>query len=773
VPQQLLPLFPDGATRINDRLSFVRREGQITYFHGVLPVFVHDAEDQATFRMITAQFCVHGNAQQVDVVRAFGVTAISVKRAVRRYREEGPSGFYEKRRMRGPAVLTPDVVRQVQRLLDEGQSTEQIAQERSLKKNTLDKAVRAGRLHRPQPPPCNDVGPVGSTVGVAADAAVAFATTNSATAVSIVVPSALVPTSKSQRSTQDSQAVMGMGATNILDRVAASVGLLNRVPIRFEAARDVTHGGVLLAIPALLASGLLRHTDRHFRLPSGYYDLPSLFLLLAFMALCRVKSVEQLRYCAPGEWGQLLGLDRIPEVRTLREKIGLLGDQQQAALWSAALNQDWMQELPQQTAAFCVDGHVRVYHGEQTALPRHYVARQKLCLRATTDYWVNALDGRPFFLLNQAVDPGLLKVLEQEIIPRLQKEAPHQPTTGELEANPRAHCFTVIFDREGYSPEFFERMRQQRVACLTYHKYPGPNWPEDEFREHRVRLGSGEELPMKLAERGVFLSRTLWVREVRKLSISGHQTSVLATDYLSEMPLLAGAMFSRWSQENFFRYMRQHYALDRLVDYSVEAIPETTRMVNPEYRRLDGQVRSHTSKLHRKLAEFGALTLEGDLEPAKLERYQRQKAELLEEIEQLKEKASDLKRQRKGLPRHVTAAELPQEQRFQRLSTQSKHILDTIKMIAYRAETTLVQLARERMSRLDDARQLIGSLFQTDADLQPDEQAGTLTVRIHHSANHATDEVVRHLCAELNTTATTFPGTNLRLIYQLGAEQNP
>ena len=771
--QQLLPLFPDGATCINDRLSFIRREGQITYFHGVLPVFVHDAEDLATFRMITAQFCVYGSAQQVEVVRAFGVTAISVKRAVQRYRKKGPSGFYEERHTRGPAVLTPAVVRQVQRQLDEGQSTEQIAQQMNLKPNTLDKAVRAGKLYRPKPAQRSDVGSMASADGVAADTGTASTTTSSATAVSLAVPPALLPTSKSERSTQDSQAVMGMGATNTLGRVAASLGLLNRVPIRFEAARDVSHGGVLLAVPALLASGLLRHTDQHFRLPPGYYDLSTLFLLLAFMALCRVKSVEQLRYCAPGEWGQLLGLDRIPEVRTLREKIGLLGDQQQAVLWNALLSQDWMQELPQQTAAFCVDGHVRVYHGEQTTLPRHYVARQKLCLRATTDYWVNALDGRPFFLINQAVDPGLLKVLEQEIIPRLQKEAPHQPTTSELEASPLAHCFTVVFDREGYSPEFFKRMRQQRVACLTYHKYPGPDWPEDEFREHRVRLGSGEELPMKLAERGVFLSRTLWVREVRKLSVSGHQTSVLATDYLSEMPLLAGAMFSRWSQENFFRYMRQHFALDRLVDYNVEAIPETTQMVNPEYRRLDGQVRSHTSKLHRKLAEFGALTLEGDLEPAKLERYQRQKAELLEEIEQHKEKVSELKRQRKDVPRHLTAAELPQEQRFQRLSTQSKHILDTIKMIAYRAETTLVQMARESMSRLDDARQLIGSLFQTEADLQPDEQAGTLTIRIHHSANHASDEIVRHLCAELNATETTFPGTNLRLIYQLGAEQNP
>ena len=91
-------------------------------------------------------------------------------------------------------------------------------------------------------------------------------------------------------------------------------------------------------------------------------------------------------------------------------------------------------------------------------------------------------------------------------------------------------------------------------------------------------------------------------------------------------------------------------------------------------------------------------------------------------------------------------------------------------MIAYRAETTLVQIVREQMSRTDDGRQLVASLFQTAADLAPDDSSGTLTVRLHHLANRAHDEVIRHLCAELNATATRFPGTNLRLAYELVAE---
>ena len=94
---------------------------------------------------------------------------------------------------------------------------------------------------------------------------------------------------------------MGMGATNTLDRVAASIGLLEGVGPAFETALDIAHGGVLFALPALLANGLLHSADKYFTLPKGYYRLSSIFLLLAFMAMARVKTVEALRYESPGE----------------------------------------------------------------------------------------------------------------------------------------------------------------------------------------------------------------------------------------------------------------------------------------------------------------------------------------------------------------------------------------------------------------------------------------------------------------------------------------
>ena len=209
---------------------------------------------------------------------------------------------------------------------------------------------------------------------------------------------------------------MGRGATATMERLAASLGMLDEVTPRFVAALDVPKGGVLLALPALLASGLLRHADKYFQLPKGFYGLKTIFLLLAFMALARLKSIEALRYHAPGEWGNLLGIDRAPEVRTLRIKLKHLADQEQAFSWSAELCKEWMMAVPEDAAVLYVDGHVRVYHGHTKQLPKHYIARQRLCLSATADYWVNAMDGKPFFVVSQPVDPGMLQVLERDII---------------------------------------------------------------------------------------------------------------------------------------------------------------------------------------------------------------------------------------------------------------------------------------------------------------------------------------------------------------------
>ena len=335
MPQPLLPLIPSGATPISEHVSVIDEKEVWTYFVGVVPVFAHPQDDHDSFRMFTAQLVCNGNCKQVDVVRAFGVASISVKRCVKQYREQGCESFYRKRRGRGAAVMTEPVVRQAQQLLNQGHSRKETAQKLNILPDTLRKAINQGKLSEAQPvqEPAKDEDTTPPAcphdrTDQAAD---------------------WEPTDKSQRGLQDAAAAEGLGVacTRLVERVSAAIGLLpGGAPTRYENCRDVTFGGVLCALPALEQNGLFRHLDRCFQPLGGYYTMLQVFSLLGFMALCRIRTVEQLQYHPPGELGKLLGLDRVPEVRCLRSKLAMLATDQRPEKWAVQLSKDWMQADP-------------------------------------------------------------------------------------------------------------------------------------------------------------------------------------------------------------------------------------------------------------------------------------------------------------------------------------------------------------------------------------------------------------------------------------------
>jgi len=148
MPQMLLPIFPSELTPINEKIGFRKEDGHVYYFNGMMPIFSHHEEDLPSFRFITAQLFVLGNASQAEIVRGFGISTVSMKRYVKRYRERGAGGFFERPRRRGPSVLRKDMLENVQRLLDEGMEVSAIAKELGLKADTLNKAIRGGRLHK-------------------------------------------------------------------------------------------------------------------------------------------------------------------------------------------------------------------------------------------------------------------------------------------------------------------------------------------------------------------------------------------------------------------------------------------------------------------------------------------------------------------------------------------------------------------------------------------------------------------------------------------------
>jgi len=346
-------------------------------------------------------------------------------------------------------------------------------------------------------------------------------------------------------------------------------------------------------------------------------------------------------FCSACRFSSATASRATTEVRTLREKIAILAATGTPGEWMRELSRDWMQDDPDEATYLYVDGHVRVYHGSDAVLPRRYVSRQKLCLRGTTDYWVNDALGRPFFVVSKAVTDGLATALLDDILPELLAAVPGQPNVEQLAADPLPHRFVVVF-------------------------------------------GS-------------------------------------------------------------------------------EEIPGTTQVINPAWRALDKQVAQLTTRLRKHQARLGAAPPPDPDDAPAIER----RATLLETIQNLNADREQLKLRRRATPRKVAVSDLPESERPRQLHPLAKTLTDTVKMIAYRAETALVGLLRPRLANEAEARALVRELFVSGADLEPDDASGTLTVRVHRMALPVHDRAIALLLADLTEAAFRHPETSQRLIYQL------
>ena len=482
----------------------------------------------------------------------------------------------------------------------------------------------------------------------------------------------------------------------------AATGHVSETPPAFtEPLSAVAGGGVLAGLPMLLKEGLLERARAFLSLPKGYYGLNSILLLLAFLILARIRNPEALRHQAPGEWGAILGLDRCPEVKTLRGKIRALGaDVQRVRDWQSSLAEGWLGGDAEVCATLCVDGHVKIYSGRKGRLPRHFVARQKLCLPASTSYWINALGGKPFLCLNKALDPTMTHALEADILPALEKLGMLGPDAPDLTAPDAGEpALTLVFDREGWSPALFNRLARRGVAVITWHKgFKGEDWPEAEFRTVAVPIhgpGATRSATVRLAEKRVQLKRGPEVRQIRRLLENGRQVPLITTHSRMPVEQVAGALFSRWSQENFFKYMREEFNLDALAVHRLEPQDPEARVVNPLWRALDRNVqrfRQRLGTLRNRIADLakGAPSRQ-TAEAAR--RLQAQSDALDAEREALKQK-------RRDTPRHITVAELDEHQALDALPEGEKLLLDVIRMIAYRAETRMMPVVAQALGKV-------------------------------------------------------------------------
>jgi len=151
--QRELPIFHDGVNQITGEVGYEKKDDTVVYFCGVLPVYSHHKDDYSAFRTIVCQLYLNGNSSQADLIRAFGLAPVTVKRWVKKYRADGPGAFFKPRKTRGKAtVLTPPVLQKAQNLLDTHHDVREVAKELEISYDVVRKAVADGRLTKPPTP---------------------------------------------------------------------------------------------------------------------------------------------------------------------------------------------------------------------------------------------------------------------------------------------------------------------------------------------------------------------------------------------------------------------------------------------------------------------------------------------------------------------------------------------------------------------------------------------------------------------------------------------
>jgi hypothetical protein len=550
------------------------------------------------------------------------------------------------------------------------------------------------------------------------------------------------------------------------ERALARWGLLGEgaEPV-FTAGARYPLAGLLLALPALEGTGLLNAAREVYgRLKGGFYGMGATLLTLVFLALAGEPRAEGATRVPPAALGRVLGLDRAPEVKTIRRKLAELAAAGKAADLIMALARRHAAARPDALGFLHIDGHARVYYGTRIVQKTH-VARLKFPAPATMETWVTSQDGDPVFMVVAEPSDSLAGELRR-LLPQLRQVVGQDRRV------------TVCFDRGGWSPALFADITAAGFDLLTWRKGPAPDVPADAFTAITCADDRGREHGYHLADTTITLTisegprkgQTVSLRQVtRRVPARGGGTRQIHA-LTSRTDLAAGEvcwrLTSRWREENYFRYARTHFALDALDSHAATPDDPGRLVPNPAKKAAAAQVR-HAEILAaaaqaQRDASLAALRNPAPGQPVTITN---QMINALDApVEAAYRELGKADTAAAATPSRVPLGTLAPD--MMRLEAEVKQITHAIRMTACNAETALARALDGRYARAgDEAYALIREALTTSGDICPGP--GQLLIRLDPLTAPRRTQALAALCDQLNQTASRYPGTDLVLHYEV------
>ncbi len=733
-----LPLLPAGAAEIAPGVGFLAGEdGGLVTVHG-LATFAWDAGDEAGRRLAAVQLVRLRAASQGQVAEAFGVDPGTIWRWDQALAAGGVAGLVPARR--GPKAaskLTPELAARIAGLDAAGKTLREIA------------------------------------------AATGVSTFSVRNALGRVAPGAAAGAAGEQGAAGDEDAGQGAAVAVLPDpvprdgeRALARWGLLGEgaAPVFAPGARYPL-AGLLLALPALEGTGLLECARGVYgRLKDGFYGLTATLLTMVFLALAGEPRAEGATRVPPAALGRVPGLDRAPEVKTIRRKLAELAAAGKAAELIMALARRHAAARPDTFGFLHIDGHARVYHGTRQVQKTH-VARLKFPAPATMETWITDSRGDPVFMVVAEPSDSLAGELRR-LLPALRQIAG------------QGRRVTVCFDRGGWSPALFADITGAGFDVLTWRKDPAPDLPAGQFTtitctddrggRHQYDL-AGTTVELGISD-GPRKGQTVSLRQVTRLVPARHGLTRQIHALTSRTDLAAGEvcwrLSSRWREENYFRYARTRFALDAF-DSHAAAPDDPDRMVpNPARKTAAARIRAAEAAAQAAETARDAALLQlrspapgqaAYLTNAVINALNAPVEAAYQELEQAEDAAA-------AIPARIRLGELTPD--MVRLDAEIKQVTHAIRMAAYNAETALARALDGHYARAgDEACALIREALTVSGDIVPGP--GQLLIRLDPLTAPRRTHALAALCDQLNQTRARYPGTDLVLRYEVKSRPSP
>lgn len=743
----------------NPELVHLNRRVWLRYEDGWCVVWVHHApwhrfvaNSELDRRIVGANLVMAGLANTVDVVSALGISRATLHRDRQRLAEGGLPALAELRKgPKGPSKVDRNLRARARRYFRQGQSKRAIARILGVDEHT----IRTILNNEPNPAATPEQAQLlegGTEPSIVASPPPEMLDTKATSEPSEThdsagfAPAETHPSSTSERDLDRSA-----------ERVWARFGLITEASVRFVAGHDLRFVGALLILPALVAQGFFEGVEASYgKLKNGFYGLRHTMMTLCLMMALRITRAEHLAGVAPAALGRLLGLDRAPEVKTLRRRVHEIAKLAKASVLMRWLAQRLAGSDAEVLGFLYIDGHVRPYFGKRR-ISKTYVTQRRLAMPAASDFWVNDARGEPLFVVTGEVSGSLTA----QLLPILEELRPVLPE-GRI---------TVVFDRGGWSPKLFRKIIEAGFDVLTYRKGKCPRYPAKDFAEHTLEV-EGRKVSYWLRDGLVRPGAKLQLRGVVRWRDDGHQTHVITSRRDLEAAAVAYRMFERWRQENYFKYAGEEFDLNALDTYEVEpADPERT-VPNPARAKLTKTLSGLRKEAAGIEAQLGrAIDSNEETQRATARGFKIAHATLRQQLAETRDKIARLFERRKQLPTRVPVTEsVRDDEEAVALTVEHKHFMNIVKMAVYRAETALYRLLEPHYRRNEqDGRALLREAFRASGSLEITN--GHLRVTLEPLSAPRRSRAIAALCEELNAAATRIPGTSLRLRFDVQAQK--